>query len=533
MDSVSGQTRSEDSVPIEEYRRLDALYRVRAETAKACSRAVGASPFLDEIARILVEHGGLAVAWIGLVQPDESLSLTALAGAARGYAIGLGLTRDERVPEGRGPSGIALRTGRTYVCNDFQRDPATQHWHARAQAFGLRASAAFPLRRGGQVVGLLAVYSFQAGHFGPREVELLQDVADDVCAGLDAAARSEALADAEARTRVALECLAQVEKVTNSGSFRIGLPGGEVWWSTGVNTLLGLPPGTRPSLQRLRAAVSAAAIDMLEAAVRQGHEGGRSLQVDLQIRTPHGETRWVEVYATPEHRLGGALEISGLVRGVDERKRLERAVVEAAAAERARIGADLHDDLGQVLTGLGLQLHACARRAARGDTDGIGDELSRLEQLAADAREACRRLARSCVSPPANDSLADRLQSMATDLPAPFTCDVSVPRTLPPGLPPDAPHELYRICQEALTNAIRHSGGTRLVIQMETQTDRVDLVVSDDGSGMRPRSRTGGLGLASMQSRASRLGGIMRIERTPGGGTTIRVSIPRARPAEN
>jgi signal transduction histidine kinase len=529
MEPMTGGAGDASAVPIDEYRRLDSLYRVRAEAAKACARARGSAQFLDEIARILVDHGRFAVAWVGLLQPDDTLSLTALAGAARGYAIGLGLTRDERVPEGRGPSGIALRTGRTYVCNDFQRDPRTRHWHSRAHAYGIRASGAFPFRRNGEVAGLLTVYAFESDAFGTREVDLLEDVANDVGAGLEAAARAEALADAEARARAALECLAQIEQVTNSGSFRIGLPDGEVWWSAGVNALLGLPRDTRPSTRRLREAVTTAGVEMLELALREGLEARRSLQVDVPIRTPRGETRWLEICATAEPRTNGSLEISGLARGADDRKRLERAVAEAAAAEHARIGADLHDDLGQVLTGLGMQLHACSRRVAHGDTDGIGEDLLRLEQLARHAREACRRLARACVQDVTDASLGERLRALAANLPAPFRCELRVPDRLPDDLPADAAHELYRICQEALTNAIRHSGGVQLGVSVDVHEDRVELVVSDDGTGIRPRSHADGLGLASMRSRATRLGGALRITRTLGGGTTIRVNVPRRR----
>lgn len=508
-----------------EYRRLEALYRVRAEANKACARARGRPEFLQQLAELVARLGGFKLAWIGLLQDDGKLSLTAFEGEARDYAVGLDLTPDTTVPQGSGPAGIAMRTGRPMVCNDFLNDPITVHWHERARRFGIRASLAYPLCAGGETLGLLSVYSGTPGHFGSRELDLFADIANDVVAGLEWIAQSEALRIADARLRTALASLTEVERATRSGAFRLSIPGGAAWWSQGVTSLLGLAADA--DVDEVLAHVAPPVRRLVEEAGRDALARGESLKMDVPVTTGTGERRWLELFATPERRADGTFEVSGLIRDVDERRRLQRAVDEAGARERARLAADLHDELGQVLTSLGLLTHTLVRRAREiADLKHVGD-VERLERVVDHARAACRELAHNYAATTSPTALLPRLERLADEVPDPMRCTVRVATPLPEWLDGRAADELFHCAQEAVANALKHARARTIAIEIAAGSDDLTLTVDDDGVGMAARP-TAGLGIASIRARATRLGGYARFERSPTGG--VRVLVRAVRP---
>jgi PAS domain S-box-containing protein len=168
-----------------EVARLARLYSALSAVDQAIVRVRSRDELFGEVCRALVDFGGFQMAWVGSVNPSTSrVDVVAQAGDTTGYLDGVVVYTDDR-PEGRGPTGSAIREGRPYVCNDFQNDPNTAAWRDRAMTAGWRASAAFPITLGGGVVGALMVYAKERGVFGGREVELLVETATDVSVALD------------------------------------------------------------------------------------------------------------------------------------------------------------------------------------------------------------------------------------------------------------------------------------------------------------------------------------------------------------
>ena len=106
-------------------------------------------------------------------------------------------------------------------------------------------------------------------------------------------------------------------------------------------------------------------------------------------------------------------------------------------------------------------------------------------------------------------------------LTATFSCDDD-----PAGLDPDIQLVIYRVSQEAIGNAVRHSGASRIDATLNRKDDRFELTVTDDGSGFTFDQATSGLGLGGMRERAILVGGELDIESRPDHGTTIRLSVP-------
>ena len=209
----------------------------------------------------------------------------------------------------------------------------------------------------------------------------------------------------------------------------------------------------------------------------------------------------------------------------DERRASMRRVLSAQEAERRRIAQELHDQIGQNLTAVVLEL----KRLQGHVTDEWADTLADAQELARESLEELRRISYE-LRPAALDDLGLRsaLESLATAVARRADIDVAleVAPDLPP-LPADVELAVYRIAQEALTNAVRHSGCTRSRVRLSAEDDAVYLRVADDGRGLGELPRSGG-GVRGMRERALMIGGRLVLGVSDEGGVEVELSIPSA-----
>lgn len=174
-----------------EIARITRLYAVLSQINQAIVWTRNREELFDKVCQALIEFGGFSMAWIGWHDPaTRLLEPVAVCGDDSGYIRNIKVYADER-PEGRGPSGIAFRTGNTYICNDMSADPATLPWRDEIERCGLSASAVFPISEKGRVSGTLTVYADQRDFFRDREILLLQEAAGDISFALDNLVREE------------------------------------------------------------------------------------------------------------------------------------------------------------------------------------------------------------------------------------------------------------------------------------------------------------------------------------------------------
>ena len=216
------------------------------------------------------------------------------------------------------------------------------------------------------------------------------------------------------------------------------------------------------------------------------------------------------------------------------RGQLYRRIVSAQEAERQRIARELHDGTGQVLTGLGLGLMAAAD-TVNVDVDLASQQLVALKDLNARALRELRDLI-SDLRPSVLDDLGlvPALQGQVQE----FTqrCGVEASLTVAGRrrrLPAETEIVLFRIVQEALTNAGKHAGASKVLVHVEFEEERIQMVVSDDGCGFDPQealenvgSQRRAWGLLGMQERVSLVNGQFEIASRHGEGSSIRVVIP-------
>jgi signal transduction histidine kinase len=214
-----------------------------------------------------------------------------------------------------------------------------------------------------------------------------------------------------------------------------------------------------------------------------------------------------------------------------ENARLRGRAGEAAAfAERSRLARELHDSVTQSLYSVTLYAEAVARMLKSGGNQAAAAE--HLGQLRVTAQEALRemRLLIFELSPPALEkgSLADALQTRLDAVEARGGMAASLQVEGTERLSAEQRRELYQIAQEALNNALKHSRAQSVRVRLVFGETETLLEVSDDGAGFEPGSagRSGGLGLRGMSERVKRITGVLRVESTPGRGTTVSVRLP-------
>ena len=180
--------------------RLSRQYLLRSRIDQALVRAKSREDLINDVCRLLVEVGQYPFAWVGWLNFVTRLVEPA-ASAGEGPGPGRSILADAAVPVGRGPSGTALREGRTYVCNDFLHDPLSVTWRERAWPAGIQSMIVLPLRCEGRVVGLVALYAAEPDSFGAPEVEQMEAVAADVSFALEVFAGEARRKQAEAELR--------------------------------------------------------------------------------------------------------------------------------------------------------------------------------------------------------------------------------------------------------------------------------------------------------------------------------------------
>jgi len=315
------------------------------------------------------------------------------------------------------------------------------------------------------------------------------------------------------------------------------------WYlGAGINALVGVPV--------LRDGVLIAALVLADSAPHSWSP----MAIDLTVESAERTWAAVERVRAEEALRRAHAELETRVRRrttdlANANARLEREVVERRAAEqqikalfkrvvsiqeeeRRRIARDIHDQLGQQMTALRMNLEAVHRRST-GDSDwltqveqtqGLAEDLdSSIDFLTWELRSATlEHLGLPAALQQLVSSWSDRFH-IAAEFDASGVNDLR--------LPSDVEANLYRLAQEGLHNIVKHAHATRVAVWMERRAQELTLVIEDDGHGFDPRENqerpeSGSLGLLSMRERANLVGGILEIDAAPGHGTALFVRVP-------
>jgi signal transduction histidine kinase len=249
----------------------------------------------------------------------------------------------------------------------------------------------------------------------------------------------------------------------------------------------------------------------------------------LLLITLYLEARWV--FRPTVRRIATALTDLERVK----RWAVEQEVAEASGRLERRIGSDLHDGVGQRLTGISMMAKALAKRLPEGDERAQAQAIaSEMAEAISETRTLARELFPSAAEPL---GLAAAIRDLAasTTRRAGITCvaewddDLSVPE-LEDGSETPAPMHIYRIVQEAIANSLRHGQATRIVISARSTAEGTRITIHDNGIGLRATAGGDslGLGVRSMGYRCRLLQVTLEITDHPDGGVVVQLAWPPA-----
>ena len=247
---------------------------------------------------------------------------------------------------------------------------------------------------------------------------------------------------------------------------------------------------------------------------------------EIVVRRPGQPVAHYSINAVGRFDRGDLVGIWGSCTDITERVEMERSMVAVLEEQQERIGRDLHDSVGQLLTGVRMLSEGLAERHAETET---ATTVSRIAAYSAEALDRVRAICRGLVPPQlysegaagALDELVDHVDALSPTR-CLFRTDGKTDL-----YDPDAALQVYRIAQEALSNALRHANAETVWVYFGRDQDDLIVEVEDDGIGFDlDAERAHSIGLYSMNRRAHSIGATLAIETRPGGGTTVRTTLP-------
>jgi len=259
--------------------------------------------------------------------------------------------------------------------------------------------------------------------------------------------------------------------------------------------------------------------------------------LDYRVLRPDGSIVWMQKNARAFFdEKGTMVRMIGMVADITQQKLAEeglsglsRKLIEAQETERARIARDLHDDIGQRIALLSVTLEAIRRAVPDSQTE-VRRRLEGLRQQVLDMSSSVHALSHDLHSTALRHlDMVTAMRGFCTELSQQQKVEIDfVSRTVPEMVPQDISLCLFRILQEALHNAIKHSRARHFEVVLCGAPDALLLTISDSGIGFDAEAemKRGGLGLTSMRERLKLVHGVLSINSQPRGGTTVHARVP-------
>jgi PAS domain S-box-containing protein len=340
---------------------------------------------------------------------------------------------------------------------------------------------------------------------------------------------------AEQALREQRTLLAEAQKLAGLGCWEWDPVSGRVNWSDEMYSIYGVHPGEfRPSFESYLERIHPEDRARAAATVALALMDNRAFSMDERIVRPDGRVRQLRSHGeVVRDESGRPLKMVGACIDVTEQKAAEaalraltRRLVEAEETERRRIARELHDRVGQNLSALNINLDILlgklrdepARRRLEDSLKLVDATLQSIENVMADLRPALLD----------EYGLAAALAWYGEEYAQRTGIRVGVEAgEAGAGLRPEAAVALFRIAQEALNNAAKHSSAKRITVGLEEKGGELVLSVSDDGKGFDPASAPRGRwGMTTMRERAEAAGGRLSVDSSSGQGTTVRAAVP-------
>ena len=340
-----------------------------------------------------------------------------------------------------------------------------------------------------------------------------------------------------ANDRLRLE-LEEAQRLAGVGSWHWNPDTDTVVWSEELYRTAGRDPSLpAPNYKEHAQLFTRESWDRLRGAVETALQTGASYELALEMLRPDGTHRWIRARGEAQRDSTGHIAgLRGTCQDITERRLAEEALsrvngrlIDAQESERARIARDLHDDIGQRLAVLAVALEHVKR--LQPDSSGEAFRcLDALQKQTAEITADVQALSHELHSPRLlHLGVVAAMRGFCSELSGQKNVAIDFrDENVPENLPPDVSLCLFRVLQEALHNAVRHSRVRYFDGQLRGTVDAVHLTIRDEGVGfdVDAASRGLGLGLTSMKERLKLVGGELFIESHSTRGTTVSARVP-------
>ena len=414
-----------------------------------------------------------------------------------------------------GLRGHALNTGRAFFTNSPENHRSSRgipEGHSPVKNF-----LSVPSIFGKKIVGQIALANSDRD-YTELDMKVIERLSDLYAIAIQRKQMEEKLRMSEAS-------LAEAQRIAKIGNYIWNSETDELTWSQGTYLIFGLEPGEfTPTFQQLIDFIHPEDKRRVTELIKESIINKTGYNVEYRIVLKNKTERVLQdegEVRCDEH--DKPVRIFGVIQDITERKNFEKALFNVEEKERQRIGYELHDGLGQLLTGISFKNRGLERKLEKSFCSEANDA-TEISMLIDEAKEQVGRLSKG-LSPVEMDKegLRAALEALASHIskffgiPCTFICSKSVSVHNKAAIT-----QLYRIAQEAVTNAVKHGKPTRIDITLSKKDDKISLIIKDNGIGIADDSKdTKGMGLKIMQYRASIINASLELKRTIDSGTLV------------
>ena len=495
---------------------------------------------LQEVCNAAVDTGGFTFAWIAVADTSShKVHSRAHAGAEQGY-LNVITPLDLRGKAANGPVALMISTRKYVYCNDIATDPLFAPWASAALSRGFRSCILLPLIKFGEVIGSLNLYSTAGQLFDEQEIKLLTDVGEDISFTLENIEREKMFREAVQQT--------ESEKFL-SDSIINSLPGvfylydrqlKFTRWNRNMEIVSGYTGEELANISPLDLFAESEK-ELLRSKIDFVFSEGYG-DVVAPILTKQGikipyffNGKRVHLNGT-DYLIGMGIDITerveaenNLIERSEEIRKLTGYLQQVREEERKHISREIHDELGQQLTGLKMDSSWLRKHLEKIDSAAV-QRINEMMQLIDDTIKTVRR-----ISSQLRPGILDDLGLIAaldwqvnefekrTGIKTTFTSNIQEI-----DLPERLCINIFRIFQEALTNVARHAKATQVTTDLIIDSVNIALTIADNGEGIDAtyRERNNSLGIVGMKERARLFDGDITIERNDPKGTIVQLIIP-------
>ena len=307
------------------------MFAALSATNEAILHTTSPEDLYQQVCDAAVNGGKFLAASICLADSGtQDARVAAVTGIGAERLRDLRISLDDSVPEGQGLVGTAFRSQAPCVSNDFLRDQRTQAWRALAEQTAIGAGAALPLMRHDACIGVLLLYSSEAGAFDAEIVELLVRLGRNVVFALDNFARDRERRAAEVQLRDTQARLDRATRGSNDGLWELSVADRQLWVSARFAALLGHEQDLLTDRRALNEAIHRDDVRVFREAVDKTIAGEGSMDIELRARPRTAEMRWYRIRgALISDAAGVPLTLSGSLQDITERRQYQQALIEA------------------------------------------------------------------------------------------------------------------------------------------------------------------------------------------------------------